>query len=103
MFADSRGLYETLVTEALAARIDRLPPERRAVIDELRTADAADRIAWHIGSVVDRAVESLPEKERVTAAIDLARRLVELIVQVTNATELAAERVLAPGEILRAI
>ena len=42
------GLYESLVTEALAERLDRLPEDRRKHSDELRTAEAADRIAWHV-------------------------------------------------------
>lgn len=50
------GLYETLVTEALAARFASLPRDRRAQTDTLRTAEAADRIAWHISSVVERAI-----------------------------------------------
>ena len=61
------GLYETLVTEALAARLDAIPEDRHPRTDALRSAEAADRIAWHIARVVERAIEALPEGQRLRA------------------------------------
>jgi hypothetical protein len=47
------GLYETLVTEGLKVQLaelaDRLPSVRR----EVRTAEAPDRIAWHLSQQID--------------------------------------------------
>jgi plasmid maintenance system killer protein len=40
-----RGLYETLITEALAARLRELDRRLHVHSDDLRPADAADRIA----------------------------------------------------------
>jgi hypothetical protein len=67
------GLYESLVTDSLAARLESLPDDRRAQTDGLRTAEAPDRIAWHIASVVERAIDMLPESQRTTAGAALAR------------------------------
>src|SRR5690625_208686 len=78
------GLYESLVTEALAERLDRLPEDRRKHSDELRTAEAADRIAWHVAAVVERAIDMLPEAERADAGVALARTLVDTIVGATD-------------------
>lgn len=50
MTAFPPGLYETLVTEALADRLKSLPRDRRKWTDGLRNAEAADRISWHIAS-----------------------------------------------------
>lgn len=97
------GLYETLVTEALAARSETLPRDRRTQIDILRTAEAADRIAWHISSVVERAIEMLPERDRAAVAIELARMLVDRIVEATAVTELEGERPVESASVLRAV
>jgi superfamily II DNA or RNA helicase len=71
-----RGLHERLVTPLLerdlTALESHLSPERTA----LRNADAADRLALHLSRVVERAIDSLPEKERARAGAALARRLI---------------------------
>lgn len=69
----------------------------------LRTAEAADRIAWHISAVVERAIEMLPEAERVAAGVELARTLVDRIVAGTAVTELGDERPEEAARVLRAI
>ncbi len=97
------GLYESLVTEALAARLEALPRDRLAQAESLRTAEAADRIAWHIASVVERAIEMLPESKRAEAGAALARSLVARVVNATEVTELADESLREPPEVLRAV
>ncbi len=97
------GLYEALVTEALAARLERLPSDRRSSTESLRTAEAADRIAWHIASVVERAIEMLPEAGRTEAGVELARELVDRVVEGTAVTELGDERPLGAANVLRGI
>ena len=55
MTEQERGLYEVLITEALEAHLRARPistPARTA----LRPADAADRIALHLGRIIQRAV-----------------------------------------------
>ena len=103
MTAFPRGLYETLVTEALDARLETLPGDRRAQTDALRTAEAADRIAWHIASVVERAIEMLPESQRARAGVALARSLVDRVVEGTAVAELGAQRPREPAGVLRAV
>lgn len=95
------GLYETLVTEALAARLDSLPADRHARLSDLRNAEAADRIAWHIASVVERAIEALPENQRAAAGVALARSLVDRVVEENaHASELAGQRPRDPTSVL---
>lgn len=72
----TRGLYETLITEALAAGLRDLTPRLVARTDELRAAEAADRIALHLGRLIARAIAALPDDARVSRGIALARQLV---------------------------
>ncbi len=66
------GLYEAILTEALAEqlqRLDRLTPS----VEPLRAAEAADRLALHLGRVLQRTVAARPSKERVEYGVTLAR------------------------------
>lgn len=74
-----RGLYEVLITEALAASLRDLGERLEARSSDLRAAEAADRIALHLGRIVQRAIASLNDDERVASSIALARRLIEQI------------------------
>ncbi|HUF28735.1 MAG TPA: hypothetical protein VMM18_17270 [Gemmatimonadaceae bacterium] len=49
------GLYEHLVTQLLARRIDALGRALDRDLTTLRGADAADRIALHLSHVIERA------------------------------------------------
>jgi hypothetical protein len=96
-----RGLYEVLITAALEARLGE--PDGRSEVRraELREADAADRIAFHLAQVVERAVSSFDRKDRVEKGIALARKLIEDIGAVTES--LACEGPVSPGAVLRAV
>jgi hypothetical protein len=97
-----RGLYESLVTEALKARLE---ADDRLVVDapELRAAEAADRIALHLAQMIERAVGALPEDDRVAVGVALARRIVDVVVDATAKNELAPERPVEPARMLRAL
>lgn len=97
------GLYETLVSEALAGRLAALPGDRRAVTEELRAAEAADRIAWHIASLVERAIEEYPEEERAAAGARIARLLIERLIEETQLRKFLADLLREPPSVLRAI
>ncbi len=49
-----RGVYELLVTEAVAAELGKLTGNLEARQTELRPAEALDRIALHLGRVLLR-------------------------------------------------
>ena len=74
------GLYEELVSAALVAQLASIEDplvERIA----LRPADAADRIAQHLAREVMRAIDAVPDAERVATGIEVARRLIDEIAQ----------------------
>ncbi len=122
-----RGLYELLITRDLEARLrdhaertdvehtaaerthaertdtERTDTERtHAERTELRHADAADRIAVHLARVIERAVESFGDRERVEKGIELARKLIEDIDAVVTG-DLGRESPVTPGAVLRAV
>lgn len=68
------GLYEVLVTEALAADLDEVDED---LIDRkpLHQAEVADRLALHIARVLERTLASLPDKDRVKLGVSIAREL----------------------------
>ena len=72
-----RGLYESVLTRALTELIQQLPDGLRRVEEPLRPADAADRLGLHIGRAVQKALEELPDRERVFHGVELANRLLE--------------------------
>lgn len=98
-----RGLYEILLTEALAEHLAKPGLAGDAALAALREAEAADRIALHIAAVVERAVENLPEDKRVILGTAIARRLIEQIAHASDAEALIGERPVDPAQILRAI
>lgn len=71
------GLYESLVTEGLKAQLDalvgRLSSERRA----LRSAEAPDRIAWHISRQIESALADVGDDDRVSVGLGVAKALLE--------------------------
>lgn len=90
-----RGLYESLLTQALTNILTQLPDDRRAVDEPLRAADAADRLGLHIGRAVQKVLEDRPDKERVAEGVRLVNELL------AHVGDPAAERLTA--SILRAI
>lgn len=101
-----RGLYESLITEALEAQLGALGERLQAQRSDLHEAEAADRIALHLARVLERAIASLDKKERVALGTALARQLVDVIVRAASANvanALAPERPVEPAHVLRSI
>lgn len=101
-----RGLYETLITEALEEQLGSLGDRLEARRSTLHEAEAADRLALHLSRVVERAIASLKPNERVEKGTALARQLVDVIVQTVEASAakaLAPERPVSPTHLLRSV
>ena len=95
------GLYERILTEVLAGEFGSALGEPHT--EELRNAEAADRIAWHLAKVVERAIEALPADDRAGLGAKLAGKLISQIAGESSARELRGEQVSDPPRILRAI
>src|SRR6185312_16284787 len=89
---------------ALGGQLIRLEDRLVAVRAELRAAEAADRIALHIARVVERAVAGVDEDSRPKVAIDLARHLINTVIElIPDNRDLATERPSDVPELLRSI
>jgi superfamily II DNA or RNA helicase/HKD family nuclease len=92
------GLYERLLTESLRRDLDAVPDTFAVAERPLDVGDAADRIALHVGRLVERAVLDLPESQRVTQGVELARRVLARLGAVADGEEPAQ-----PASVLQAI
>lgn len=94
------GIYESLVTEGLHARLDALTSttgRRRG----LSSAEMPDRIALHLSRQIEQALSEVGDSDRVRVGIEVARSLVERLAELAPA-DLDARPVDA-AEVLHAI
>jgi superfamily II DNA or RNA helicase len=98
-----RGLYETLITEALESLLGDLDGRLVAERKSLGPPEAGDRIALHLARVIQRAVDSIPDEHRSEKGAKLAREILELVQSSTKTEGLNPERPLLPGEVLHRI
>lgn len=96
-----RGLYEQILTDLLVGELGAALGE--PYTEDLRNAEAADRIAWHLARIVERAIETLPDDKRAVLGGKLAGDLIDQVAIVESARELVAERLTDPPRILRAV
>lgn len=94
------GVYEHLVTEALARELSEIEPAR-ALLEELedRDQDHHPELARLIGREVQRALAALPAKDRLQQAQSLLTAVLECIAERAGGAERAAavrEQALAP-------
>lgn len=73
MPSPDRGLYESLITDTLEASLEKLDPRHVAHRRGLHPAETPDRIALHLGRVIERSLMDVPDEERVAKGIGLAR------------------------------
>lgn len=98
----TRGLYQSLVTEALKGAMEKLDGKLHARYGDLHHSEVADRIAMHISHVVECAIDTIEEGRRVSDGIALARELISRMVEDTSA-DLLTEQPSVPGQFLTAI
>jgi superfamily II DNA or RNA helicase/HKD family nuclease len=98
-----RGLYEILITQALEARLRSLSEHLHAETGSLRPAEAADRIALHIGRIVLRVLAGVEESERVAVGVMLAQKLLEQVDALIAQAGTSPDIPIAPGMVLRAV
>lgn len=65
MAAFARGLYERLLTELLERELEGQPGDRIVQLSKLHPAEAPDRFALHLATVVERSLSSLEEDDGV--------------------------------------
>ena len=103
MNSRARGLYEVLITEAIEAQLRDLGSEWHAVTDAVRSAEAPDRLALHLGRIVKRALTGVEEAQRVAVGVALARTLIHQIDAAVAGADVGPEAPIEPGAVLRAV
>lgn len=68
MSKPARGFYETILTEAVAEWLETLDAGQVPDLVGIRSAEAADRIALHLATVVERAVDAAAAIDRSSVA-----------------------------------
>lgn len=92
------GLYDLLLTEAHARRLDSVVGADRA---PLGATEAARSVARHLADYVARALECVPDDERPVTQIAIANRLVDALIDAVGEFADADDHLRA--EVLRAI
>jgi superfamily II DNA or RNA helicase/HKD family nuclease len=95
------GLYERLLTAGLLAELDAIADQRSVDTRPLNSADASDRIAWHVSRQVERALLDVGEERRVEVGVRVARDLLRQLAE--HAPTDPAELPIDPGAVLHAI
>jgi hypothetical protein len=95
------GLYESLITEGLRVHVAELSAQLPVDERPLHTADAADRIAWHVSQQVERALLDVSDEHRVRIGVQVARALLERLGDLVNVDRQSMP--VDPGAVLHAI
>ncbi|MCP5130195.1 MAG: DUF3427 domain-containing protein [Pseudomonadales bacterium] len=98
------GLYESLLTESLSRKLDSLDSNEQVVRKRnLHHAEASDRLALHLGKVINSALSSVNDKDRVEVGVKLVRELIEIIDHAVSKAEVGADQILSTKEVLTSI
>jgi HKD family nuclease len=95
------GLYELLITEALRARLNEVSAQLRAEERPLDSAEASDRIAWHVSQEVMKALLDVDDEKRVQVGLQVARALLDRLSQLVDSDRTAAP--VDPASVLHAV
>ena len=97
-----RGLYEQIISEALEAELSEVA-DLTAQREPLRRAEAGDRLALHLAALVEKAVDGIPESERVEKGLSLTRALIDTLATELGEDEFRTERPVRTDTVLRAL
>jgi HKD family nuclease len=98
-----RGLYEILITEAIESQLRDLGDDLHGIRDGVRPAEAPDRLALHLGRIIQRAIAGVNDADRVAIGVALAQKLIEQIDQTIAGSQAGPEAPIEPGTVLRAV
>ncbi|NHN35738.1 DUF3427 domain-containing protein [Pseudomaricurvus alcaniphilus] len=77
---DKVGLYESIITDLIGRELASLDGESIYVkTQKIDPAEIGDRLALHIGKVMERALSTVTDKDRIDVGIQLARKIVSHI------------------------
>ena len=77
------GLYEQLVTAGLEEQL-RAIDDRYVSRSALHQAEAPNRIALHLSRQIEKALDGVPEKDRVAVGVEVVRELLGRLEQIVD-------------------
>lgn len=104
----AEGLYEHVVTGALAIGLKALDGESQSIVEPLDPADSHAVLARYLAAEVERTLAAVPQAKRPSAQVELINGLLDHLQQLTrttgeSATPTSVSRVEAPGQELLAV
>ncbi|BCY15424.1 DUF3427 domain-containing protein [Actinoplanes sp. L3-i22] len=96
------GLYEDIVTESLLTKLAHLD-DRLVERQGMRSAEASDRFARLLARQIERALDTVPEHERVKVGVEVVRSLLDVLHEHLPRAGSTAEQPVVPGESLTAV
>ncbi|UTA46864.1 DUF3427 domain-containing protein [Simiduia sp. 21SJ11W-1] len=98
------GIYEAIITESVNRELEALDDEVVSVQrKKLHPAEVSDRLAMHIGKVVERALSTVNDKDRVEIGVRLVRELVSSIGTTISKAGVQDDQPLETNEFLSSI
>lgn len=94
------GLYEKIVTQSLRSDLERILDEQ-ALIAPIHSDDVAKRIGQYVGSLVEHAISSISDEDRVARSTEIANELAKRLVEVIDRGGI--DPLIQPAQVLRAI
>jgi superfamily II DNA or RNA helicase len=98
-----RGLYQSLLTESLVQQLQELDAHLTARQSDLHVEEAPDRLAMHLAKVIQTAIASLSKDKRIEVGGELTQKLIQLLVDSTQANDLKTEKLALPPRMLKSI
>ena len=96
------GLYEQLVTAGLEEQL-RAIDGKYVSRTALHQAEAPNRIALHLSRQIEKALDGVPEKDRVAVGVEVVRELLGRLEQIVEKAELEPEVLVSPADVLRSV
>ena len=96
------GAYHALVTQALSALLASGDAGQRALVSELRDADAPDRLARHISVLVGAAIGAMRDGDRAVDGAALIGRLIDVLAEFSP-SDVAGEQLAPPPRVLEGV
>jgi superfamily II DNA or RNA helicase/HKD family nuclease len=99
------GLHEALLTLRLQELLEEIADETlRAEVNELRDAEASDRMSRHVAAILARAIEQAAEGKQAAEATRIANSLIRHLESYTDLRgDLRGEQPVEPGQVLVAL
>lgn len=100
----AEGLYEQVVTGALAVDLAALESERNSIVEDLDAADSHSVLARHLAAEVERALAAVPRDERPNAQVAIVNSLLDELQRIAGSSdEPDGGKVQSPGRELLAV